>query len=240
MPIDFAWTQALRDSPIFLVLVGCSVITLGVAFERLWYFWRRRADPDSLLRDLTDAVHSGSTRRASRLCSSNAHPFAAVAARLLESEESDEENAEEQIQIALSEQKLLYERNLGVVATMAAIAPLIGLLGTVWGIMRAFADMARIGSASPSVVAAGVAEALITTAAGRGIADPALILYNHLTRRMNTALTVTENHARALRAELRKGEPRGQKTRPAASDQSPVSKDEQRSRVHGPAPAVTS
>ena len=49
---------------------------------------------------------------------------------------------------------------------MAAVAPLIGLLGTVWGIMRAFHDMAQVGSAAPSVVAGGVAEALLTTAAG--------------------------------------------------------------------------
>jgi biopolymer transport protein ExbB/TolQ len=102
----------------------------------------------------------------------------------------------------LSEQKLLLERNLGILGTMAAVAPLIGLLGTVWGIMRAFQDMARVGSAAPSVVAAGVAEALVTTAAGLIVAVPAIMLYNHFVRRLNTMLTEAENHSRTLRSAL--------------------------------------
>jgi biopolymer transport protein ExbB/TolQ len=85
---------------------------------------------------------------------------------------------------------------------MAAVAPLIGLFGTVWGIMRAFHDMAQVGSAAPSVVAAGVAEALLTTAAGLIIAVPAVLLYNHFSRRMSVMLTIAENHTRSLRASL--------------------------------------
>jgi biopolymer transport protein TolQ len=93
------------------------------------------------------------------------------------------------------------ERNLGFIGTMGNTAPLIGLLGTVWGIMRAFHDMARTGSAGPSVVASGVAEALFTTAAGLLVAVPAVMLYNHFVRRMGVLLTVAENHARTLRIE---------------------------------------
>ena len=106
---------------------------------------------------------------------------------------------EEKLQIARSEQRLLLDRNLGMLGTMGNTAPLIGLLGTVWGIMRAFHDMARTGSAGPSVVAAGVAEALFTTAAGLLVAVPAVLLYNHLVRRMAVMLTTAENHARTLR-----------------------------------------
>jgi biopolymer transport protein ExbB len=83
---------------------------------------------------------------------------------------------------------------------MAGAAPLIGLLGTVWGIMRAFHSMAVTGSSAPAVVAAGVAEALITTAAGLIVAVPALMLYNHFARQMNVMLTVAENNGRSLRA----------------------------------------
>jgi len=67
--------------------------------------------------------------------------------------------------------------------------------------MRAFHDMARTGSAGPSVVASGVAEALFTTAAGLLVAVPAVMLYNHFVRRMGVLLTVAENHARTLRIE---------------------------------------
>jgi biopolymer transport protein ExbB/TolQ len=79
---------------------------------------------------------------------------------------------------------------------------LIGLLGTVWGIMRAFHDMAATGSAAPTVVAAGVAEALITTAAGLIVAVPALVLYNHFSGKLNVMLTVAENHARKIHGVL--------------------------------------
>jgi biopolymer transport protein ExbB/TolQ len=85
---------------------------------------------------------------------------------------------------------------------MGNVAPLIGLLGTVWGIMRAFHDMARTGSAGPSVVAAGVAEALFTTASGLLIAVPAVMLYNHFVRRIQVTLITTENAARGVRPAL--------------------------------------
>jgi biopolymer transport protein ExbB len=62
--------------------------------------------------------------------------------------------------------------------------------------------MARVGSAAPSVVAAGVAEALVTTGIGLVVAVPALVLYNHFARRTNTLLAEAENHARSLRATL--------------------------------------
>jgi biopolymer transport protein ExbB/TolQ len=104
--------------------------------------------------------------------------------------------------IALSEQRLQLERNLGVLGTMGNTAPLIGLLGTVWGIMRAFHDMASTGSAGPSVVAAGVAEALFTTAAALVVAVPSVMLYNQFVRRIAVMLTQAENLARSLRLEL--------------------------------------
>ena len=125
-----------------------------------------------------------------------------LASQVLKSVHLPDDAQEDRLQIALSEQRLLLERNLGVLGTMGNTAPLIGLLGTVWGIMRAFHDMARTGSAGPSVVAAGVAEALFTTAAGLLIAVPAVILYNHLVRRMSVMLTEAENQARQLRLAL--------------------------------------
>jgi biopolymer transport protein ExbB/TolQ len=78
--------------------------------------------------------------------------------------------------------------------------------------MRAFHDMARTGSAGPSVVAAGVAEALFTTAAGLLVAVPAVIVYNHFLRRMGVMLTVAENSARTIR--LNAG-PSAQRDRPS-------------------------
>jgi biopolymer transport protein ExbB len=205
MFVEFDWMRAFTTSPILLVLCGCSVITLGVALERWFYFRRRHDDPDGTLLEALDHLRRGNRDEAVRVCRGTTHPIGPVGLEILKNAMLRPADVEERLQVALSQQKLLLERNIGMLGTMAAVAPLIGLLGTVWGIMRAFHDMADTGSAAPSVVAAGVSEALMTTAAGLVIAVPAVLLFNHFSRRMNVMLTVAENHARTLRGALRKG-----------------------------------
>ena len=170
-----------------------------LALERALYFWKRRGNPEALVRQALEKARGGKMSEAAWACNATHHPAGPVAAKVLESAHLPAEAVEEKLQIALSEQRLLLERNLGFLGTMGNTAPLIGLLGTVWGIMRAFHDMARTGSAGPSVVAAGVAEALFTTAAGLLVAVPAVMLYNHFTRRISVMLTVAENRTRSIR-----------------------------------------
>src|SRR4029077_2842996 len=189
------------NSPVMLIILACSVITFGFALERLVYFWRRRGHPDQVLSGTIDRVKNGNLKEAAWLCATTTHPVGAVARQVVENPTLGTDAIEEKMQIALSDQKLQLERHLGWLGTMGNTAPLIGLLGTVWGIMRAFHDMARTGSAGPSVVAAGIAEALFTTAAGLVVAVPAVMLYNNFVRRMGNMLTVAENHARTLRIE---------------------------------------
>lgn len=200
MFVEFNWIESLRTSPILISLLGCSVVTMAVAIERWMYFRRRGGDPNGTLHQALDRIRRGEIKDAAWACSNSNHPMGAAAGVVLNSLESAPADLEEKLQVALSEQKLLLEKNLGVLGSMAAIAPLVGLLGTVWGIMRAFNDMSQSGSAAPSVVAAGVAEALLTTAAGLVIAVPAVLLFNAFTRRMNVMLTLAENHTRTLRA----------------------------------------
>lgn len=199
---EFNWMDVVGSSPIVMVLIGFSIITLGIVIERALYYMKRNGKPDAVFETALSKLRRGQKSEAIRTCESCAHPMGSVAAQILDSESKDPEEAEERLQIALSRQKLFLERNLGILGTMAAVAPLVGLLGTVWGIMRAFRDMSSTGSAAPSVVAAGVAEALVTTAIGLIIAVPALMLYNHFARRMGVMLTEAENHARSLRLAL--------------------------------------
>lgn len=199
---DFDWIQAMRNSPIMIIILTCSVITFGFAFERLMFFARRGADATRVMAPVLDQVRRGQLREAAWAFTTCRHPVGAVAAKVIESRGLPPEAQEEKLQIALSQQRLQFERHLGWLGTMGNTAPLIGLLGTVWGIMRAFHDMARTGSAGPSVVAAGVAEALFTTAAGLLVAVPAVMLYNHFVRRTHVLLTEAENHARELRIAL--------------------------------------
>lgn len=202
----FDWSGAIRNSPIMAVLLLCSVITFGFAIERGVYFWRRRGRPERLLATILDRLKAGRPREAEFFCRTTSHPFGAVAFEVLRNAQAAADVQEERLQVALSEMRLQLERNLGWLGTMGNIAPLIGLLGTVWGIMRAFHDMANTGSAGPSVVAAGVAEALLTTGAGLVVAVPAVVLFNQFVRRISVMMTVTENQARELRLALSKSD----------------------------------
>jgi biopolymer transport protein ExbB/TolQ len=204
---NFDWIEAMRTSPVMVIIVGCSVVMVGFALERVLYFRRRRDDVQRTAHTVLELVRNGDLRGAARECARSHHPFGSVAVEVLNHAHARGSAADEVLQIALADQRLLLDRNLGVLGTLGNTAPLIGLLGTVWGIMRAFADMAASGSAGPSVVAAGVAEALFTTAASLLVAVPAVLLYNHLTRRMNVMLTVAESQARRVRLALETGSP---------------------------------
>jgi biopolymer transport protein TolQ len=101
------------------------------------------------------------------------------------------------------------EKNLVVLSTVTTASPFIGLLGTCWGIMDAFMGIGETGSANLSVVAPGIAEALIVTIAGLGTAIPALVFYNMLTNRVRAlenemesfAITVVDFLEREVRAQ---------------------------------------
>ena len=196
---NFDWIGAMRSSPVMVVILACSVLTFGFAIERSLYFWKRRGSAEDTYTRVLAQVRTGNAQEAVWTCLGTPHPMGAVTAQVLKNGHQSPEAIEETMQIALSEQRLEMERNLGLLGTMGNTAPLIGLLGTVWGIMRAFHDMASTGSAGPSVVAAGVAEALFTTGASLVVAVPAVMLFNHFNRRISVMLTIAENRARSVR-----------------------------------------
>lgn len=199
---NFDWIKLTSQSPVLIALIAFSVVTLGVTLERFYYYWTRRGKPDQIAREVLQRMRKGEFKEAAWTCEQARHPAAATMHVVIASPVETSADLDERLIVALSEQKLMLERNLNILGTMAVTAPLVGLLGTVWGIMRAFHDMALVGSAAPTVVAGGIAEALITTAVGLVVAVPSLIAYNHFVRRMNVMLTVAENHARSLRTSL--------------------------------------
>lgn len=90
------------------------------------------------------------------------------------------------------------EKNLTFLATTGSTAPFIGLFGTVWGIMNSFMGIGRVGAASLAVVAPGIAEALIATAAGLAAAIPAVIAYNYYLSRANRNIAIMEDFSQEL------------------------------------------
>ncbi len=103
------------------------------------------------------------------------------------------EGVERSLERTVSEQVIELKKYLIVLATTAGVAPFVGLFGTVWGIMKAFAAMSVTGSASISSVAPGVSAALTTTVAGLAVAIPALVGYNYLMNKVRTLTIGMEN-----------------------------------------------
>ena len=100
-----------------------------------------------------------------------------------------------EMQVAAGDEVRRLEKGMSTLATIASVSPFIGLFGTVWGVMDAFSGLGDAGTASLRAVAPGIAEALITTAAGLFAAIPALIAYNHFLQGIRSTASRMENFA---------------------------------------------
>jgi biopolymer transport protein ExbB len=161
------------------LLAGLSVLSLAVMVERLWYLARYRPDEGRLAEDMRALL--GATPPA-------AAPERATLNGALEGVKARE--------------RMRLERNLAYLATLGSNAPFIGLLGTVLGIIKAFHDLAADQGGGPSVVMAGISEALVATAFGLLVAIPAVVAFNFLTRRVRTKMAEVDWRAQLALARL--------------------------------------
>src|SRR5436309_3394612 len=105
----FDWLQAMRTSPVMILILACSIVTLGFAIERGLYYAKRRGRSDRLLAEAIERARSGHLKEAAFHCSVAAHPFGPVAAEVLRGAHRAPEAREQQLHIALSEQRIQLE-----------------------------------------------------------------------------------------------------------------------------------
>jgi len=166
------------------ILLALSVTTVAIVIERYVFFARQHGDPNALLRQLGQRISADDIKGAIDICKKAKGMLPKVLEFGLYRGEKTRADITDALSIALLEQLNTLEANLPVIGTIAVIAPFVGLFGTVLGIIRAFQDIALKGNASPAVVSAGVAEALITTAAGLAVAVIAVIFFNYYKARI--------------------------------------------------------
>ena len=183
--MQFSLLELLRAGGVILiVLIAASVYSLAVIFER-WNFFRKQAGAaDRLAREAARYVKNGDARRALDGCRHAKNIAGDVLAKVLESSGSPEERRAYAAAVISYQEETLHKR-LSFLATIGSTTPFVGLLGTVIGVIRAFKDLAGYSGAGPSVVAAGIAEALVNTAAGLFVAIPAILAYNYFISRAN-------------------------------------------------------
>ena len=203
---------------VVILLAVMAVYSLGVALERWIMLLRARrqsliyaAELDRLLanEELEKAVEAAKKHKRgylARVLSAGLSVFLHESAKKDNGRTKDDFilDAEHALQRAGDRELLELKRGLGVLASTGATAPFIGLFGTVMGIVNAFAAIGQTGSAGFATVSAGIAEALVTTAIGIGVAIPGVILFNYFTNRMDQVATDITEAASALLDHLRK------------------------------------
>ncbi len=175
-----------RDSFTLIILLFCSVISFTFMIERWWYFRRAEGKGDEILGHVHKLLEGGKGDQAVSYTQKNPAAVAQVIHYGLLHSSRSRRDLEELLGTKRAEEKLKLERFLSILGTLGNVAPFIGLFGTVVGIIKAFRDLALAGGGGPSVVAKGIAEALVSTAAGLVVAIPAVIIYNYFMRRVKS------------------------------------------------------
>ncbi len=180
-----------------IILAG--VLTLGIIIERLLSLRNAEIDNEKFLREIEERLKRRKIKELLELCSEKDKPVPRIIkAGLLKSDRSREE-IKEAIDDAASHEIPNLEKYLGILATIATISPLLGLLGTVTGLIKAFMVIeARSGLVNPGELAGGIWEALVTTVAGLIVAIPAYLAYNYFVSRVNGIILQMEKSATKL------------------------------------------
>jgi len=202
--VDLAGAAA---TGILFLLIGLSVVQLAILVERGIVMWKSRAQRRTL-RTLTDLVAAGRLRDAADLVeNSRSLPESVLAAGLARTADGPAA-IEEVLRARTSDGKLALERRLSFLATLGNNAPFIGLLGTVLGIMHAFANLSMAGGQVSAEVMSGISEALVSTGVGLMVALPAVIAFNYFQRIIKGRVVAAESLGGELLATLRAGEAR--------------------------------
>ena len=179
----------LKISIVIPILMICSIIMVAYALERFWAFMRVGQLDSSLSERIKQCVRQGQIKEAIALCGKNQSFITHSLEVALNAAHFPREEMESIFALYRMKLQGLLNKHLAVFGTFAFIVPLLGLLGTVLGVIRAFRDLALSGSGGPTIVAAGIAEALIATAVGIGVAVTSALLYNYFTARVRSIVT---------------------------------------------------
>jgi len=170
---------------LMLPIIACSIIAAAIILERLWTLQPKRVLPANLANQVRQWASSDQldSKHLHRLHQSS--PLGQMLAAALAIRRAPREVIKERIEDVGRHVVHELERYLSPLGTIAAISPLLGLLGTVIGMIKVFAAITANGVGNPGVLAGGISEALITTAAGLTVAIPALIAYRYLRARVD-------------------------------------------------------
>lgn len=224
------WAQmgmAARGVVVSLFSMGIAVIAITI--DRLWALQRWNRESKLVAQQASASVKGGQYARVVADMKGNEQPLPRILhAGLVAYSEAAKAPHEQGMAVEMARRELSRElevihadcrRGMGLLASVASVSPFVGLFGTVLGIIAAFEGIAKSGSGGLGSVAAGIAEALIVTGIGLGVAIPAVLLFNYLNGRLDRFSLLLQNAAGELTDQLEKNhrvEPRYEEQRLAA------------------------
>ncbi len=196
--IGQVWQYIVQGGTMMIPLVICSVLGIIFIIERAITYYRIKGDTAEIFSEVLASIRESDLRNSIEVCEEYDHPVATtLKSGLLRYGKSHEEIEKAMESVALHEVSKL-ERGLWILATLANVAPLFGFLGTVVGMISAFSALAEVGLGQPQAVAAGISQALITTATGLIIALPVQTAYNYFTNKVSNYSLDMETSASML------------------------------------------
>lgn len=176
-------------------IIFCSILVIAIGGERYWTLNPKKIAPRHLLAQVWSWIKNNQLDASKLRELKQSSPLGRILAAGLSNSRHGRDVMKDSIQEAASQVIHDMERYLTILGTIANIAPLLGLLGTVIGMIKVFTAIMLEGTGNAGVLAGGISEALITTAAGLTVAIPAMILHRFFQRRVDTIVVTMEEEA---------------------------------------------
>ncbi|MHB9030657.1 MAG: MotA/TolQ/ExbB proton channel family protein [Candidatus Latescibacterota bacterium] len=215
----------MRGGILMIPIIICSVIVIGVAVERWLTYRRAAANSAQLMMRVRHPLSRGDIESAARECAMTPGPVAAVLKAGLEKARQGRDRIREAMEASGNTETYHLEKNLSILATLSGIAPLLGFFGTVTGMIKAFMKIQQLaGNVNADVLAGGIWEAMVTTAAGLAVGIPAVILYNYYVNRVKEFIFQMESAGEEVLDILGRS---GSETQPEIHREIPQNKQEE-------------
>ena len=177
-----------------LPLLICSVLLISIVIERIWFLQKRLVSPEGLLRTFINHSKDQSITIQQQDSYVESSSLGELLVTVYRFKDKPRNIVEDKVVEASSNVRMKLERNLNMLGIIASISPLLGLLGTVVGMITVFANINLVdGSSNSDLLASGISEALITTAFGLLVAVPGLIFYKYFSARVNLHMLNMQN-----------------------------------------------
>lgn len=195
-----------KGGPVMYPLILCSVIALAIVVEKFVNLSRANIDSEKLMEKIKEKIEKNDFIQAIAICEATPGPIARVISTAVKLKDSPQEQIKEGIKETVLGEIPRMEKFLPTLSTIITVSPLLGLLGTITGLMKLFGVIARGGIGDSAALSVGIAEALITTATGLIIAITFLIFHNFLATKIDSIINDIEKRVSELSNFLKVGE----------------------------------